>query len=181
MAKQLYFIAIEMPEPLKTKIQEWRKDLSEEFNSRRALKSPPHITLQMPMRIEAEFESDLIMRFKSLEHCCKSNNVHFNNISAFEKRTIFIDIKPKGLVLELHDKVQKLVKSLEYVSDKIIVEHFHPHLTLMTRDLSKQQFELAYLKLKDVEMIDEVFIEHMTLYKHNGQKWKELQKVNLSN
>ena len=176
MAKQLYFIAIELPQPYKEDIQQWKKELSEKYHSKHALKTPPHITLQMPMRIEAENENALIESLDKLDNRITSDSVELKNISSFTPRTIFIEVESNEFVVELYREVQENLQLLDFISDKVPIPSFHPHVTLMTRDLSKSNFKAAWEELKGREYNETIDIHSFHLYKHDGKFWRVLRE-----
>jgi len=179
MTKRLYFIAIEIPEPFKSEIQGLKEELSVKYQARHALKTPPHITLQMPMRIEEEKELELIQNISELNGKYPSGKINLNNISSFPSRTIFIDVIAKGIVLELYTAVQKQISQLDFISDKITVASFHPHITLMTRDLKKGMYKMAFNALRSANFNQEIKIDTFQLYRHNGKIWQVIRTFNL--
>ena len=60
--KSLYFIAIIPPEKIRREIEELKKKISVAFNTKRALNSPPHITLIPPFRTELDNLNSLIQK-----------------------------------------------------------------------------------------------------------------------
>ena len=48
--KNLFFIALIPPEPIKSEVMAFKKEMEEKFDSKAALRSPPHITLHMPFQ-----------------------------------------------------------------------------------------------------------------------------------
>jgi 2'-5' RNA ligase len=179
MGKKLYFVAIEIPESFKSEIQDLKEELSIKFRAKHALKTPPHITLQMPIRIEEENEGRLIKNIELLNGKYPSGLIKLNDISSFPPRTIFIDVIAKGIVVELYEAVQKQINQLNFISDKITVSSFHPHITLMTRDLKKSMYKIAFESVGKMNFKQEIDIDVFHLYKHNGKMWEVLRTFDL--
>ncbi len=179
MPKRLYFIAIEIPEPFKSEINNLKERISSEYSAKHALKTPPHITLQMPMRIEEEHEISLLDSMKNLDGVIKRGRIRLNNISSFPPRTIFIDVLAEGLVIDLFNAVQEQLKKTSFILDKITPSSFHPHITLMTRDLSKKMYHTAMKNLQELRYKEEIEIEKFHLYRHDGKFWRVLNEFKL--
>lgn len=179
MAKRLYFIAIEIPEPLQSEIQSLRIRLSRKYSSFHALKSPPHITLQMPMRIEEAYENTFNTFFTSLNQQFDSGQITLNNIASFEKRTIYIDVLPEKWIMRICENVRKIIQSQSYLKDIKIQDSFHPHITLLNRDIGEVDFSNAIEELSEFKMDYRVDIKKIHLYKHNGDIWEAISEVNL--
>lgn len=170
--KRLYFIAIPIPSPLAEKIIELKKELAGEFNSGHSLKSIPHITLQMPVRIEEEYEDEFTKALLGLSRKDKKDKITLKGIDCFGERTIFIDIRKEGLVVQLFNAVRKCLRGLDWFPKKCIAGSFHPHISLLTRDLEPEMFRKAYPKVKDLNFDQEILIDRFCLFKHDGKKWK---------
>ena len=170
--KVLYFIAILIPQGNSETIGELKKGLSEQYRSYHALKTPPHITLQMPMRIEGNREDDLIKAMKQVQVKSEDREINLHGISSFPPRTIFIDVISSAFLDELHESVKRELAQLSFIEDSIPVASFHPHVTLMTRDLSKSMFHQAWESLKDMKFNASFKAESFQLLRHDGKQWR---------
>ena len=133
----------------------------------------------MPMRIEEEKETDLFKNLDELNDNYATGHIKLNNISSFPPRTIFIDVVAEGLVVRLYEAVQNQLNKFESISDKITVTSFHPHVTLMTRDLKKSMYKVAFESIDKLKFTQEIEIKSFHLYKHNGQMWEVVRTFNL--
>lgn len=181
MSKRLYFIAIELPEPLKREITDWKKALSEKYKSVHALKTSPHITLQMPMRIEAEREEKLIEALLALDGQLEKGKITMDGISSFPPRTIFIDVKRDSFLSLVFERIQQTLHKAEFIENIAPLSQFHPHLSLMNRDLSEPMFALAWKDLKAIEFHETCEVACIQLYKHDGKYWQVLKEIRLKN
>ncbi|MEM9078853.1 MAG: 2'-5' RNA ligase family protein, partial [Bacteroidota bacterium] len=66
----LYFIAIIPPDPIFSFALQQKEYIAEYYNSKAALRSPPHITLHMPFRLKESREAPLI---QYLDNLAKAN------------------------------------------------------------------------------------------------------------
>ena len=60
MPSYLYLVALLPPPPVRERVRELKEEMRHRFRAGHALKSPPHITLQMPFRLDSQDESHLI-------------------------------------------------------------------------------------------------------------------------
>src|SRR5438105_1617865 len=95
-----YFIAIVIPEPFQSDIMALKQLVSENFNSKGALRSPAHITLHMPFEWKEEKENVLIEKLQGFRFNQRLS-VQLKKISAFEPRVIFVDVIPDPALTEL--------------------------------------------------------------------------------
>ena len=63
--KNLYFIAIVPNLSVRGLIKALKEEMKERFNAKHALKSPAHITLQMPFKRSQDFEVTLVNTLKA--------------------------------------------------------------------------------------------------------------------
>jgi 2'-5' RNA ligase len=111
----------------------------------------------------------------------EKGSIKLNRIASFPARTIFIDVLNQGLVSRAYKAVQGALAGLDFIEDRIPVESFHPHITLMTRDLSKKFYYPAFEALKDMEFEEEIDISSITLFRHDGKKWQGIKQIPLKN
>lgn len=172
MSKKHYFIALVPHAELREKIKELKLEMKERFYASHALKAPAHITLQMPFRRPEEEEETIIAgltRFSSTRH---PFDVHLNGFDAFPPRVIFVKVINHKPVVELHEAFQAFLRNELKFSDKEIMDRFHPHMTIATRDLSKKMFHKAWPEFKDRAFEDSFLAESLHLLKHNGKHWE---------
>jgi len=179
MTKLLYFVAIMVPEEQARYIRQLKEGLSETYRSHHALKTPPHITLQMPMRIEGSREDDLIKAMEHVRLKSEDRDITLNGISSFPPRTIFIDVVSSLFLDELHESVKKELAKLSFIEDSIPVASFHPHVTLMTRDLSKTMYHKAWESLKDMKYNACFRAASFQLLRHDGKQWQVIRDFSL--
>ena len=177
MAKSLYFIAIEIPSPLKEEIISLKTNFIKKYGARHALNSPPHITLKMPMRIENEKE---VLLVRSLADAClkiNRNSYKLKGISSFPPRTVFIDVESSDWLKRTREIIQDAMEKGEFSKQD---GPFHPHVTLMTRDLKKTAYKQAMNDLKNVRFDRDLRADVITLFKHDGKQWNSLSPILLT-
>jgi 2'-5' RNA ligase len=106
---QKYFIAIVPPEPLLSDIQNIKQSISDNYQSKGALRSPGHITLHMPFSFDESKENKLIECLSDFKFKTQFP-ISLNNYDCFEPRVIFINVQEQT---ELFDLQKQLVKSCQ--------------------------------------------------------------------
>ena len=176
MSKKLYFIAIALPSPQKEEIIALKESFVDRYGVSHALKSPPHITLHMPMRIETDREAELVEQLKNTCSSIDKGLYRLKGLSSFPPRTIFIDVEKNTWLENARITVQKAMKKAGFGR---LDKQFHPHVTLMTRDLDKETYQRAFPQLQVLSFDDVLHAERITLFKHDGNQWQALKQFKL--
>ena len=167
----LYFIAIIPHIELRELIQSLKEEMKGRFNAKHALKSPAHITLQMPFKRNNEDEYLIIEGLQNFASRHKTFNIDLIGFGCFSPRVIFIKVKDHKPIIELHSNLKKvLVNELSFkeheTSNKI-----HPHMTIATRDLTEDAFFEAWPEFEKRKLKVSFTVKSIYLLKHNGKFW----------
>ncbi|UII27995.1 RNA 2',3'-cyclic phosphodiesterase [Fulvivirga maritima] len=176
----LYFIALIPPSPIKEDAQQWKEYFSDNYNSKAALKSPPHITLHMPFKWKEEKENRIIEALEQLASTSQKFELEMDGFGAFEPRVIYMALnKPEGLSL-LYKNLQSVMKrELNIFNADYKNRGYHPHLTVAFRDLKKAKFMEAWPEFKDKKYNANFQVSDFHLLKHNGKHWDVYQAFDL--
>lgn len=178
--KQLYFIALIPPEPLKEQIQDIKLEVKDKFNSSHSLNAPPHITLISPFRMEEEQEDQLDSLLEVFAQGFQPFNVQLKNFSTFPPRVVFIDVVKSPELVELQKKLEEIARSKpEMFAYNYQEREYHPHVTLAFKDLSKSNFYKAWDTFKDRDFEENFVSDHVYLLKHNGERWEVIRSFTL--
>ncbi|MGI9546013.1 MAG: 2'-5' RNA ligase family protein [Flavobacteriaceae bacterium] len=179
-SNQLYLIALIPDEELCNRVRFLKEEMKSRFSSSHALKSPAHITLQMPFRKSENLEADMV---QSLEKFAVKENAFQLNLEGFDcfpPRVLFIKI------LE-HEPVKTLQRQLQYVlsndldfSEKELTKKILPHMTIATRDLSEEAFQTAWPEFQKRQFKATFQVQSLFLLKHNGKYWDILNEFSFS-
>ena len=181
MSKQLYLIALIPHEKLKNDVRKLKLEMKERFQASHALKAPAHITLQMPFRRDEEFEETLTSKLESFAEGQQPFNIHIDGFDAFPPRVLFLKIDNHEPIADLHSDLQPVLRESLDFSDKEIMDRFHPHLTIATRDLSKKMFYKAWPEFKERKFRASFTVDSLHLLKHNGKHWDLYMEFGFSN
>lgn len=169
--KNLYFIALIPHNELRDQIRELKEEMKERFSSKHALKSPAHITLQMPFRRTEKEEYNLIKTLKAFAKHQIPFHVDLKDFGCFTPRVLFVKVSNHSPIQQLHKTLKEVLKSqLDFV-EKDLTTNIHPHMTTATRDLSKQEFHKAWPEFEKRVFEASFTAKSLFLLKHNGKCW----------
>ncbi|MEN8125009.1 MAG: 2'-5' RNA ligase family protein [Bacteroidota bacterium] len=167
----LYFIALIPHLSLRKEIKLLKEEIKLNYNAKHALKSPAHITLQMPFRKTQDKEIQLITYLEKFANKQNNFDVNLADFGCFSPRVIYITVENHKPIITLHKKLKSLlINQLEF-DEKEINQKINPHLTLATRDLSKEMFNKAWIEYKQKKFINLFEVKSIFLLKHNGKNW----------
>lgn len=173
----LYFVAIAPDPELSDKIRNITRDFSERFESSKAYKNFPHITVIPPFQYDGDKESEVVGKFLKMELQASPFKIKLCGFSCFaNKIQPVIFIKPENIA-ELREIYRQASPAMPFN----YVDNFNPHLTVAYRDLSSENFEKAWKEYETMPFDESFQVEKIGLYKHFDGKWnliseKELQK-----
>jgi len=171
----LYFIALLPPPHISEQITIWKNEMASKYGARHALKSPPHITLQMPFRRPNDEESIMIQKLESFASQQSGMDIWLSGFGCFSPRVLYVDIANPEPIIQKFNDLRKFLKEEMNFSKKDLSGKFHPHITLATRDLKKEDFPAAWSGFKSREYETEFQSRGITLLKHNGKLWEVFQ------
>jgi len=155
-----------------------KNDFAETYNSRAALKSPPHITLVPPFHYELEREEEL--KSQLIEFCDNQRSfpLELNGYQAFIPRVIYINIQQSDKLFELFNHITKHFESrLGLVSKRRKGRQFSPHMTVAFSDLTKEMFYKAWRVYKSKDLHFRFEVSNVSLLRHNGKMWETVIKA----
>ncbi len=169
----LCFIAI-VPEPeIISEVLAFQKYALEHFNTGKALRAPPHITLEPPIELDVGQLPSLENRLQAFAEQQNSFPIHLKNFSAFASRVIFIEVATNQKLHQLQNDLKTcLLSELELRSNRPD-QPFHPHMTVAFRDLKKKIFPQAWDYFCKIEYQRTFVTNGICLLQHNGKFWEE--------
>jgi len=185
----LYFLALLPPEDLREKVKEIKLEISGRYGAAHALKSPAHITLQMPFRKKESAEQSMEEALSHFSKKCKPFHLELDGFDFFPPKVVFIRISdldgfdffpPKVVFIRISDHRPVIAlrnNLLPVLWDKLELtkkqtgSRFHPHLTVATRDLKEGDFPLAREDFSQRDFKADFEVKGLYLLKHNGKYW----------
>ena len=172
----MYFIAVVFKGELGEEITALKNYMDKSYQTRKALNSPPHITLVPPFKLEAELEPSIIETIRDLITGTELFDITLNGFGAFTPRVLFIQPERNEALSILHKKLQSGLAN-KYSAIKVDERPFPPHVTIGFRDLTVNNFRKAWRDLKDKPFHRTQSFSTVALLKHNGKKWELLQEI----
>jgi len=140
MSTKKYFIAIVIPEPLQSTIEQIKLDLFNDYNLKGALRSPSHITLHRPFEWKEKNEEELISKISEFRFQLPFT-IKLKDFAFFEPRVIFVDVLKNEILRDLQTQLKHYCKNqLRLFNEVEDMRGFHPHVTVAFRDLKKPLF-----------------------------------------
>jgi 2'-5' RNA ligase len=167
-SKALFFAAIIPPKEIRKEILQLKLEIKERFNAAHALKLPAHITIVPPFWLKNDQEHDLVKKLETITSNQDTFPVKLKNFGHFGQRVIFINVEDHQAVKNFHKEVTAGVSSFLQESQKSSI---HPHVTLGTRDLSRESFKKAWDEFKTRSYLNSFIAGDLSLLKHNGKNW----------
>ena len=171
-SKQRFFIALVPPDDIQEQITQIKLYFAEHYNSRGALSSPPHITLQPPF----EWLPADVPKLEESLNLFAANRlpipVTLSGFAAFAPRVIYADVVKSAGLLEIHKYLMSYLEANLGIVDRLSQTRlFVPHMTVAFRDLTQENFHTAWLEFAARDIHFEFTAAALTLLVHDGSRW----------
>lgn len=174
MDKALYFLALIPPDPLGLELNKLKQELAVQYQTFSALKSPSHITILPPLRLGQEQREKIAALLKTSTGNQQPFLVQFKGYNHFGERTLFIEVETNNGIKQLQEKVTILMQ--EWTSEKEHSREFHPHLTLLNRDISPENFNLAWNEFRNRKFEAEFEASSLFMLELKGPHWEVVEE-----
>ncbi len=175
-----FFIALIPPEPLFQQIHQLKVFCFDHFQTKAALRSPPHLTLHMPFLWPLKKVNELVSSFSLLAKGLTPVTVHLNGFGSFPPRVIYLNVSRSP---ELNYFQQKIIRHCRQSLNLFNADYrdlpFHPHITIAFRDLKKKRFPEAWQEFSSKEFTGRFEANAFSLLKHDGKEWKDFERFPL--
>jgi len=182
LEKTLWFVAIVPPENVVREIREIQIEIAERFGPNRAMRLPPHITLEPPFRLALDETSHL----KNILHEFFSEKYNFaielRGFGAFRHDVVFIEVVPNLALLEMQASLSRFLRDKErLIHEPQFHEGFTPHLTIANRDVKEFQFRALWHEFNTRKFYAQWDVKTITLLRHNNKNWEQHAEFALRN
>lgn len=166
-----FFIALLPPPDIQDQVNAIKQHFSDRYDSRAALKSPPHITLQPPFELQ-------LVNLPALQQCLSTFANHrepvpvkLSGFAAFPPRVIYINVLKTQELLMLQTDLMAYLETVLDIVDPVSTRPFSPHMTVAFRDLTRQNFKAAWPEFQQQALQFEFRVNYLTLLLHDGKRW----------
>jgi len=171
-SNQRFFLALLPPQPIQDAANEIKQYFADRYASCAAFKSPPHITLQPPFLWDCHQLSQLADALQTFAATQSPITITLDGFAAFPPRVIFLHVIPSPELLTLQAQLITFVENTLGIRDYADRDRpFHPHLTVASRDLTPQNFKLAWDEFQGRSLSFNWTATDLTLLMHTGQQW----------
>ena len=175
----LYFIALLPPAPLQAEATAFKEHFATYYDSRAALKSPPHITLQPSFRWPADQVLTLETALQNFATQHPPLDIHLSGFGAFPPRVIYLHVHRSDALLALQRSLRSHLETTLGIVDPS-KRPFAPHLTLAYKDLRPEQFQAAWPQFRDRPFSHQFQAQHLTLLLHANHRWHPVSNFQLN-
>src|SRR5687768_6780194 len=146
--ENLYFIAIIPSQKICAEITGFKKDFADRFESKKALKVIPHITLKAPFKVPAAELSKLEQWFQQLYINLETFEIELKDFGAFHNKNNPVVFVQPIMNIHLYSLQQEIIRSFKVFSPQVPVMElelkYKPHITVAYRDLEPERFRQAW-------------------------------------
>lgn len=169
----LFFVALLPPPDLQAQVTAIKQEIEQTYQSRAALKSPPHITLQPPFRWPKKEDGQLKACLLEFAQQYPPIPVTLSGFGAFPPRVIYVDVLRQGLLMTIQsDLLNYMAATLGIEDKKSRNRRFAPHMTVAFRDLKPATFRRAWPEFQERQFSAKFVSRTLTLLKHCGERWE---------
>ncbi len=172
----LYFIALLPPQSIQDYATEVKQYFADNYDSKHAFKSPPHVTLQPPFKWDSGKLSDLeecLQKFVSGRNFIP---MILDGYNAFAPRVIYIDVVKTSELMNLQADLMAYLEANLGIVDIGKSRGFTPHMTVAFKDLQKSKFKAAWVEFENRELHFEFTASKLTLLKHENKQWNIIKE-----
>jgi 2'-5' RNA ligase len=168
---QRFFIALVPPQEIQDYAREVQQHFADRYNSRAALRSPPHITMQPPFEWSPEALPNLEQYLSEFAGNQAPIPLVLEGFAAFPPRVIFINVLKTPELLATRTALLTHTQSNLGIATAD-TRPFAPHMTVAFRDLTRSHFKTAWEEFKSRSLQFEFIATHLTLLIHDGKRWQ---------
>lgn len=167
-----FFIALLPPQDIQDYANKIKQYFADNYASKHAQKSPPHITVQPPFEWADSDVSRLEASIREFASEQKPVPITLSGFAAFAPRVIYINVVRNQELLTLQADLMAYVEANFGIVDKVgKTRPFAPHMTVAFRDLTRQNFKAAWPEFENRQLYFEFTADKLTLLIHDGRRW----------
>lgn len=180
VAEKLYFIAIIPPKGISDEVTLIKQDFASHYQSEKALKVVPHITLKAPFKLPETDHNTLLRWFAQLVWEQNPFVVQLKDFGSFPNPNHPVIFVKPGVSAGLIQLQQSLIKQFSKVFphlDKTASDHsFNAHMTVAYRDLTPENFKMAWQVYQNKPYEASFEVAEIHLLQHDGTRWNTIAR-----
>lgn len=179
----LYFIAIIPSQEICDEITGFKKDFADRFESKKALKVIPHITLKAPFKLPAAELSTLEQWFQKLSINLETFEIELKDFGAFHNKNNPVVFVQPIMNIHLYSLQQEIIRNFSLFYPQVQVMEleikYKPHITVAYRDLEPEKFRQVWKEYQLKKYTATFRVNDFHLLQHNGKEWKIISTYSL--
>lgn len=172
MSTSIYFIAILPEQEIQDEINKFKQYAAKKFDTKRALTSPPHITLAAPFKYEDKNIHKVLDIAKEFANQQSPFDIELKDFNCFAPRVIYLDVMKSAILDDAHQKLNSALEKNCDIEWKFKDTEFHPHMTVAFKDLKKSIFPQAWKYFRRAKYKNTFNANALNVLKHNGKEWQ---------
>jgi 2'-5' RNA ligase len=178
-----YLIAVIPPEEINEQIRKFQHDIAGRFQSSKALRNIPHITLKAPFQTIHEEHTKVINWFDALQIDVQPFPVALDGFGSFSgSARPVIYVKPVANPV-LSSLQKQILQAFSSTFPEIKVSHtenvFSPHITIAYRDLTPEFYLKAWTEYADMRFNASFQVSSFHLMQLDGKGWNTISEHRL--
>ena len=169
---RLNFIALLPPDDICDRVTAFKQEIASRYDSRKALNSPPHVTLQPPFEwepSEADALDTVLSEFAAYQAPVP---IALEGFGAFPPKVLFVHVQQTPDLLALQPQLYDPLNERLGITARNRYPTFEPHVTIALRDLSISAFDRAWPQFRDRPFSAEFVVPKLTRLEHDGTRWQ---------
>ncbi|GGB85888.1 2'-5' RNA ligase family protein [Dyadobacter sediminis] len=179
-----YLIAVIPPEEINEQIRRFQYDMAERFQSSKALRNIPHITLKAPFQVAEEEHSRVLKWFKQLYTDVLPFTTEldgFGNFAASARPVMYVKPVQSPALSRLQKQIiQQFASAFPTIKVSHTEKEFSPHITIAYRDLTPAFFTNAWTVYESRPFQASFPVSEFHLMQHDENQWKTIYKYSLN-
>lgn len=174
----IYLVAVLPPEEIRKEINVFKNYAAGAFQSKHALKAPPHIPAFPSFKFEEEKENYLGDVLNDLAEKEIPFYVQFKDFDCFAPKVIYIKVEQNQGMHRLH---RALVSTLytEFEIEHKSPHRYQPNLNIAFKDLKGNYFMKAWSHFGRTKYERAFQADYLTLLKHEDGVWNIIEEYKL--
>lgn len=180
--RKIYFIALLPTAEVGKEIIRLKQEFAENYESRRALKVLPHITLQTPFTTSATIERELCQGLTDFAASMSPFEIRldgFGGVLLNHRKVLYINVCKNEGITRLHQEMVSFLRKNFGFSPMLARHGFNPHISVAFRDLTEDEFAEALAEYSQKDYEASFRVRNLYLLRHTGTSWEVLHKCPL--
>jgi len=177
---RLNFIALLPPDEIADRVTACKREIASRYDSRKALNSPPHVTLQPPFAWEPSAAAELDAVLSEFAADRAPVPIALDGFGAFPPRVLFVRVEKTPELMAIQPELCDRLRDRFGITIRNRHPSFEPHVTIALRDLTASAFDRAWPEFRDRPFAAEFVVPQLARLEHDGRRWQIAARFELA-